>query len=257
MNMIYEQGEICWLWFNRPEAANAYTDRDIEKFVEILKDFETSNTSRALVLASKGKVFHAGGDVKQMVKKEGMFSGSLSQVQSTYRNGVQKILELIYNSNKLTVSCINGAAVGAGFDMTLACDLRIGSSLSRFSSKFVKLGILSGDGGYYFLERIVGESTARYLAITGKDISAKEAYRLGILHELVDEDLFLETQKIVAKALGTSDLVLKNLKEVFRGLKTDSPQNHFNRVGEIQARCHQSEFHLNAVQKMKRKWDEK
>src|SRR3546814_10629594 len=113
----------------------------------------------------------------------GLRAGLPAQTRRNYRAGIQR-LPLLFQALELPViAAVNGPAIGAGCDLTLMCDVRIAAESAKFAESFVKLGIVSGDGGAWLLPRIVGFSKATELALTGEPIDAQGALRIGLVSE--------------------------------------------------------------------------
>ena len=132
-----------------------------------------------LVLTGDGSAFSSGGNVREMSERSGIFGGSIQQIQDQYRRGIQRIPLAMEAAEVPLIAAINGPAIGAGFDLACMCDLRIGSAAAVMGETFVNLGIIPGDGGAWFLQRLVGYQRAAELTLTGRLVSAQEALALG------------------------------------------------------------------------------
>ena len=116
-----------------------------------------------------------------MQKKNSSFSGKVEEVEKKYRYGIQKIPKAIDKVEVPILAVVNGPAIGAGFDLACMCDFRIMSKKAFFSENFINLGIIPGDGGAFFLQRIVGYQKAAELSFTGRKIYYEEALDLGLV----------------------------------------------------------------------------
>jgi len=173
---------IMLITLNRPDIHNAISHKSmIDELIEALNIANQDENIRALILTGAGKSFCAGGNVKDMRDKTDMFSGNTSTIEHGYKQGIQRIPLAFARLDVPIIAAINGAAVGAGFDMTMMCDIRIGSESARFAESFVKLGLIPGDGGAWFLPRKIGPARAAQMALTGTMIDAKTALDWGII----------------------------------------------------------------------------
>ncbi|MBL8727057.1 MAG: enoyl-CoA hydratase/isomerase family protein, partial [Planctomycetes bacterium] len=157
---------------------------------------------RCAVLTGAGKGFHSGGDVKAMKERSGMFAGDATELRERYQRGIQAIPRRIAEFRKPLIAAVHGAAIGAGLDLACMCDLRIAASSAQFGSTFVKVGLVPGDGGAFFLSRTVGFPRALELMLTGRLVDADEALRLGLVHEVVPTDRLLARANELAQQLA-------------------------------------------------------
>jgi enoyl-CoA hydratase/carnithine racemase len=172
----------------QPANRNALTgDEMLEDLLDAIHDSETDPDVGVLVLDAEGPAFSAGGNVKDMADKDGLFSGNPFEITEKYRESIQQLTRFIATTDLITIAEVNGPAIGAGFDLVLGCDLRIGSPRARFAHTFIEMGIIPGDGGAWLLPRVVGWQRATELAMTARSIDADEAVRLGVLLEVVAE----------------------------------------------------------------------
>ncbi|HEX6220277.1 MAG TPA: enoyl-CoA hydratase-related protein [Acidimicrobiia bacterium] len=172
-----------------PDTRNAITGEEmIEDLLDALHDAETDPDVTVAVIDAEGPAFSSGGNVKDMAAKEGLFSGSPAEMTEKYRETIQQLTRFLATTDLVTIAAVNGPAVGAGFDLVLGCDLRIGSRNARFAHTFIEMGIIPGDGGAWLLPRVVGWQRAIELALTARFITSAEAENYGVLLEVVAED---------------------------------------------------------------------
>jgi len=119
--------------------------------------------------------------VKGMKSKAGMFSGDANELRERYKRGIQKIPLAFERLSTPTIAAVNGAAIGAGLDVACMCDIRVASDKAKFGETFVKLGLVPGDGGSYFLQRAVGFAKAMEMTLTAKIYDSKEALAMGLV----------------------------------------------------------------------------
>ncbi|MCK5943987.1 MAG: enoyl-CoA hydratase/isomerase family protein [Planctomycetes bacterium] len=195
-------GAVLTITLDRPEARNAYSDEMCVQLCAALDAAERDAAVRAVILTGAGKAFHAGGDVKAMKARTGMFAGDPAELRRRYLDGIQAVPRRIAQFRKPLVCAINGAAIGAGLDLTCMCDLRIAARSAKLGSTFVQVGLVPGDGGAFFLARTVGFPRALELMLRGRVIDADEALRIGLVHEVVDDERLLERARELCDELA-------------------------------------------------------
>ena len=146
-----EKGPVAYLTLNRPDIRNAITGEIIIKeIVEACQRVQENKDIRAMIVTGAGSAFSAGGNIKDMYHKQGMFSGNPEQLRENYCKGIQRIPLALYYLDVPTIAAVNDPAIGAGCDLACMCDIRIASETARFGETFVSVGLISGDGGAFF-----------------------------------------------------------------------------------------------------------
>lgn len=203
--IIEREGPVVTATLNRPDQRNAITTQDdIEAITGFCADMASDPTVRAIVLTGAGSAFCAGGNVKDMAAKRGMFAGSPYALRNGYRTGIQMIPAALYELEVPVVAAVNGPAIGAGLDLACMCDIRIASDGARFAESFVKLGIVPGDGGAWLLPRIVGMARASLMTLTGDVIDAATALDYGLVAQVVPGDQLLQAAQDVARRIAAN-----------------------------------------------------
>src|SRR5262249_2292655 len=153
---------------NLPQVGNAITGTDFIAAFETAVDAANADTSiRAVILTGEGKIFSAGGNVKEMADQAGIFGLSPLDQRHAYVDGIQRVPRALGLLEVPLIGAINGAAIGAGCDLAMMCDVRIASERASFAESFVQLGLIPGDGGTWFLQRAVGYERAAEMTFTG------------------------------------------------------------------------------------------
>jgi len=184
---------------NRPEVMNAFDDDMRVALVEGLEEAAEDDDVRCILIRGAGRAFCAGGDIASMAKlQEAGDTRILEARVSLAARGVRAIRSM----QKPIVAAVHGPAAGAGINLALACDIRLGTEKALFSESFVKIGLIPDWGGFYLLPRIVGTSKAFELMATGDRVGADEAYRLGILNRLLPEAGFEDATHDFARKLA-------------------------------------------------------
>src|ERR1035437_5228443 len=190
---------VAILTMDRPDQRNALTDYgQFQEFVDLCQKMNSDLSVRAVILTGRGSAFCAGGNIKDMQEKSGIFAGSIAELRENYRKGVQRIPLALYNLEIPTIAAVNGPAVGAGCDLACMCDMRIASEKAIFAESFVQLGIVPGDGGAWLLQRAVGLSKACEMTFTGDPINAQEALACGLVSRVVAPAALLDEARALA-----------------------------------------------------------
>jgi enoyl-CoA hydratase/carnithine racemase len=182
---IEREGGIVTVRMNHPETRNALTTPEqIQEFVDLCADLRRDKSVRVMVLTGNGSAFCAGGNVKDMHERGGIFAGSPYDLRNTYRDGIQRIPLAIYELDIPVIAAVNGPAIGAGLDLACMCDIRLAAPKAIFAESFVRLGIVPGDGGAWLLPRIIGIPKASLMAFTGDAIDAAKALDWGLVEQV-------------------------------------------------------------------------
>ena len=214
-DLKYEKtGHVALLTLDRESARNAYSLEMIDSLERAFDAAEQDSDVRAVVLTGKGRAFSAGGDVKAMLDKTGMFAGGASELRGRYLDGIHRVPRRIMRFEKPLVAAIQGAAIGAGLDLACMCDIRIAAEDAQFGSTFVKLGLVPGDGGAFLLARVVGFPRALELMLSGRLIDAREAERISLVHEVQPADAVLSRALAKAQEIAQNGPVAVRLTKV-------------------------------------------
>lgn len=249
--LLYEKvGGIVMLTMNRPETRNALSSVEIcEEFEDRCRSIERDPSVNALILTGAGPAFCAGGDIKKMRDRSGFAPAkTVIDTRDSYRRSIHRIPKALYNLEVPTIAAVNGPAIGAGLDLACMCDMRISASNAVFAESFIKLGIVPGDGGAWFLPRIVGYSMACEMALTGVQIDAEEALRIGLVSRVVDGSALLDSAHELA---GRIDAMPGRTIRLTKRLLRDGGQltldHHLEMAGAFQTITHETEDHREAL----------
>ena len=187
------------LTLNRPAKYNAFTKEMVIQWHQILCDAADNPKVKAIVLTGAGKAFCSGGDVG--AQKERAKNDSLERKDFLFRH-VHKIPLVMEQLDKPVIAAINGAARGAGLDMALMCDLRIMAESATLAESYINVGLIAGDGGAYYLPRLIGTARALELFWTGRAVGAEEAERMGIVNRVVPDGEVLSASQELARQIA-------------------------------------------------------
>lgn len=249
-HILFETNDhIARLTLNRPDIRNAITDQSIiDEIVDVGERVQQDESISVLIVTGAGSAFSAGGNVKDMVDKKGMFSGDPAQVRENYRNGIQRIPLAFHRLDVPTIAAVNGPAIGAGCDLTCMCDIRIASDQARFGETFVSVGLIPGDGGAYLLPRVVGFSRACELAFTCRVIDAQEALRIGLVSEVTTPERLLERSMEIATEIAKQPArILRLAKRLFILSQGKTLEETLELSAAYQALCHHTPEHTDAL----------
>ena len=240
---------VALLTLNDPARRNPLSDRGmLDALVALLRQVEQDGAVRVLVITGAGPVFSAGGNVKDMQAKAGMFAGAGVEIAEAYLSGVQQIPQIMQRLDIPTIAAVNGPAMGAGCDLSLMCDLRLASSTARFGEVFVNLGIVSGDGGGWFLVRHLGYQRACEISFRGRPIEAEEALRLGLVLEVVpDAELLPRALALAGEIAAQSAPAIRMTKRLLRMAERTHLQDFLAAAAAMQAVAHGSAEHDQAL----------
>lgn len=240
-------GRIAVLTFNRDDVRNALTSTELVS--DIVNTVQWANScmdASVLILTGAGSAFSAGGNIKTMGERA---KAPPHELQRNYRLGIQRIPLALQDADIPVIAAVNGPAIGAGFDLANMCDIRIGSTEAQFGETFVNLGIIPGDGGAWFLNRLLGPQRAAELTLTGRIIKADEAKELGILLEVTAPDeLMTAAKKIAGKIAAKPPQAIRYAKRLLKLAQRQNLEEHLDACSAFQAICHKTEDHQEALQ---------
>jgi enoyl-CoA hydratase/carnithine racemase len=221
-SLIYEKkGRIAVITLNRPEVMNAIDPEMQQLLAEAWKDFAYDPEVWVAILTGAGdKAFCTGSDLKKTMPPKESFA------QLTLGGKANKEFLPPLNQWKPIICAVNGYAIGGGLELALCCDLIIGSEKSQYGLSEVKIGSMPGIGGTQRLPRRIPYSAAMKMLLTGDRIDANEAYRLGLITEVVPQDQLLEAaEKLAQKICDNAPLSVRAVKmAVNRGLEMSLEQ---------------------------------
>lgn len=249
--LLYEvKDRIATLTLNRPDKMNAFTGPMIERWAWALNEAQRDPDVNVVVVTGAGKAFCSGGDVARMGQGE---PTPLDHKNMLWEH-IHRVPKALEQMDKPVIAMVNGVAVGAGMGMAVMCDLRIASDAARFSTGYVRVGLVPGDGDTYFLPRLVGSAKALELLWTAEFIEAPEAERLGIVNRVVPADRLAEDTYALARKIAEGPQIpIRMIKRlVYQSLRLDL-RTHLDLVSSHMAVVRETEDHKEGVQAFKDK----
>ena len=208
-NIIFEKKDgIGYVTMNRPKALNALNTEVLTELDDVFRAIDKDDEVQVAIVTGEGRSFIAGADIAQMSELNGT-EGRDMTIQG------QLVMELIETINKPVIAAINGFA--------MACDIRIASEKAKFGQPEVNLGIIPGYGGTQRLPRLVGKGMAKKLIYSAEMIDAQEAYRIGLVQEVVPaEELMEAAEKLAKTIMSKAPIAIKMAKvAINNGINTD------------------------------------
>lgn len=246
---IEREGGIVTVRMNHPDTRNALTTPEqIQEFVDLCAELRRDKSARVMVLTGNGSAFCAGGNVKDMHERGGIFAGSPYELRNTYRDGIQRIPLAIYELDIPVIAAVNGPAIGAGLDLACMCDIRLAAPKAIFAESFVRLGIVPGDGGAWLLPRIIGIPKASLMAFTGEAIDATKALEWGLVEQVcTHETLQSQAQALARRIASNPGHALRLCKRLLREGQHMRLDSLLELSAAYQALAHHTEDHQEAV----------
>ena len=235
---ITEDSGVTTITLNRPEKLNALAGHMRRDLAEALETAGSERNVHVVVITGAGRAFCAGGDVTAMAE---MMERHDADEFSRLLGSARRVVTAIRQMTKPVIASINGPAFGAGFNLALACDLRIASTNATFSQSFAKVGLHPDWGGSYFLPRLVTPNKACEMFFLGDTIDATEAHRLGILNFVVPPDqLEAETRKLAERLRNAPAVALAAAKQAVYLSQAAELEEMLRFETEAQMRCFES-----------------
>ncbi len=232
---ISEDSNIVKITLNRPEKLNAFVGHMRRDLAEALEEAGSDHNVRVVVITGAGRAFCAGGDVGFMAE---LIERKDTEEFSRLLGSARRIITAIRQMTKPVVASVNGPAFGAGFNLVLACDLRIASTAATFSQSFAKVGLHPDWGGTYFLPRMVTTNKACEMFFLGEAIDAEEALHLGILNRVVPpEELESATRQLAERLRDAPPLAVAAAKQAVYMSQAAELEEMMRYENEAQLRC--------------------
>jgi enoyl-CoA hydratase/carnithine racemase len=215
--VVEEQGQVCYMTLNRPEAMNALNMELLLALQEQVRALRLRKDIRALIISGAGeKAFCAGADLKE---RAGM---SQEQVKE-YIHTIRDLFSAVEDLNKPVIAAVNGVALGGGTELALACDIRFAAENATLGLTETRLAIIPGAGGTQRLPRIVGRSRAKEMIFTGRRVDAAEAERIGLITEACSAEGLLSRCRETAESIAENGPVAVEQAKfaINKGMETD------------------------------------
>lgn len=246
--VLYEQdGGVVTLTLNDPDTRNALSPAMVDALIAHVARINTDLSVGCVVLTGIGNAFCSGGNVKKIGERAAALPSPV-EVRLGYRQGVQRLPLALHELEPPLVAAVNGAAVGVGCDLAAMCDIRIAASSARFAESFLRVGLISGDGGAWFLPRAVGLSKAYEMTFTGSFVGAEEAREIGLVSRVVaDESLLDEAHALARRIAAQPPHALRLSKRLIRDSQRLDLAASLDMAASMQALAQHTDDHREAL----------
>lgn len=247
--IVERDGGVLTARLNSPATRNALTEpTQMQELEALCRSIRTDHSVKVLVITGEGSAFCAGGNVKDMQSRGGIFAGSPYEVRDSYRNTIQRIPLALYELDVPVIAAVNGPAIGAGLDLACMCDIRIAAEKALFAESFVKVGIVPGDGGAWLLPRVIGMPRASIMAFTGDTIDAAQALAWGLVAEVLPgAELLARAQALAQRIAANPAHALRLTKRLLREGQHMRLDSLLELSAAFQALSHHTDDHHEAV----------
>ncbi|WP_372655308.1 enoyl-CoA hydratase-related protein [Halobacteriovorax sp.] len=252
--LVSKNDFVLTITLDNESMANAISDEMIDSLESVLGHADEDDSIRCIILTGAGKFFCAGGDIKAMESKTGMFAGESNELRRRYARGIQRIPRAIESLRTPIIAMVNGAAIGAGCDLAMMCDLRVSSDKSKFGETFSKLSLVPGDGGTFFLQRVIGYTKAMEMFMTGDIYSGDDITRMGLSNYHVShDDLLSFTTSLAQKISSNGPVALSLTKMALKSGRTAGLSDQLDLLSTMQGISQRTEDHFEGIQAFKEK----
>ncbi len=251
--LLYEvKDRIATITLNRPDKLNAFTGPMIDAWQKSLAEAQADDSVNVVIVTGAGRAFCSGGDVGRMRGAD--TAPSALDGKNSLWEGVHRVPKTLESMDKPVIAMVNGLAVGAGMGMCVMCDMRVAAESARFSTGYVRVGLVPGDGDTYFLPRLVGAAKALELLWTADFIEAPEAHRLGIVQRVVPDAQLKEATYALARQIADGPQIpIRMIKRlVYQSLRLDL-RTHLDLVSSHMSIVRQTADHAEGVAAFKDK----
>ena len=241
-------GAVATVTLNRNETRNSLSDEVIAALLDAMAKAEADASISCVILTGAGKAFSSGGNLRDIGAMTAEKDMSPLDIEAWYKTGIQRIPLLMEQLTVPVIAAVNGPAIGAGNDLATMCDMRIASSKAVFAESFLKVGIIPGDGGAWFLPRIVGYARAAEMLYTAEAIDADKALHWGLVSQVVEpDDLMDAARALAAKVVANPPFTLRKGKEIMLAAQRMGLEDSLAKAATTQGVLQQMEDHQEAV----------
>lgn len=198
---------ILHITLNRPEQLNSLSQAVLQRLADIFLQAKQDRAVKALLLTGEGKAFCAGADIKQLAELNGTSGLSFARFG-------QSVFNTLENLGKPSIAAVHGYALGGGCELAMAATLRIAANNTVFGQPEIKLGVIPGFGGTQRIARLIGKGRALEMCLTGRKFSAEEAFRWGLVNELVEpESLLSRARSLLTELVKNGPVAMQSIMD--------------------------------------------
>lgn len=242
--LIDIQNKVQLITLNRPEKKNAFNQEMIDAWASALEEAKKNENVNVIVITGSGDAFCSGGEVGNLANE----TSTPLDFKNVLWEHIHRIPLILKEIDKPVIAAINGTAVGAGLDMALMTDFRTMADTARVSEGYIKVGLVPGDGGAYFLPRIVGKGKAYELLWTGDFVDAQEALRIGLVNHVYPKELFMDkTLNLAERIAAGPQIAIRMIKRSVRHSSEMALETALDMISSHMAVLRETEDHKEGV----------
>jgi enoyl-CoA hydratase/carnithine racemase len=249
MSVLYEQlGRVVTLTLNRPETRNALSADVVDALVDGLKKANADRSVSCVIIAGAGESFCAGGNLQELRDLTVTQKLTHQELACWYQKGIQRIPATFYDLDVVTIAAVQGHAIGAGCDLAAMCDIRIAAPNASFVESFVRVGLISGDGGSWFLPQVIGLARAKEMMLTAQAVGAQKALDWGLANAVADDGKLIEVAREMAERIAAlPPNALRGTKQLLRTVEGSGFDRGLVEAAQMQATLQLQPDHLEAI----------
>jgi 2-(1,2-epoxy-1,2-dihydrophenyl)acetyl-CoA isomerase len=242
---LERDGKVAIITLNRPEVLNAINEPMLPPWVDALEECRLDDSVGVIVVTGAGEAFCRGGDTTKLGSHT---TPGPVDIKAQFWDRLHRIPKKLAEIDKPVIAAVNGLASGAGVDVSLQCDFRFAARSASFRVSYTAFGLVPGNGGTYFLPRIVGEAKALELFYAAKPIDAEEALRIGLVNQVFDDDEFMaRTMEYAHDITLRAPLAMSLVKRAVKQSLSMDLHTHLDMVSSHMLITRPSEDHAEAI----------
>ena len=240
---LERNGRLAILSLNRPQSMNAMNELMMKELADCFEALHQESDLQLLIIKGEGKVFSAGGDIKEMVG-----DGETVMNISAVMVDVTRLVKAFYTLPMVTIAAVHGAAAGFGFSLALGCDILIAEEHSKLAMNFIGIGLVPDGGGHFFMKERLGVPVAKQMIWSGDVLNGPEAKKLGLVDEVVADGKATEQAGLLAQKLLHAPLVsMIGTKKILHAQKIDELTKILEMEAITQTQMRQTKDHLEGI----------
>ncbi|MEP1469466.1 MAG: enoyl-CoA hydratase-related protein [Halieaceae bacterium] len=242
---LNKESKVAVITLNRPEVLNAINEEMLPPWVDALEECRVDKDIAAIVVTGAGEAFCRGGDTTRLGAHT---TPTPVQIKEQFWQRLHRIPKKLAEIDKPVIAAVNGLASGAGVDVSLQCDLRFAAESASFRVSYTAFGLVPGNGGSYYLPRIVGEAKALELFFAAEPISAAEAQAIGMVNQVFGDGEFMDkTLEFAHKITHRAPLAMALVKRAVQQSQAMDLNTHLDMVSSHMLITRPSEDHAEAI----------
>ena len=236
---------VATITLNRPEVLNAINEEMLPPWVDALERCRIDEDVAVIVITGAGDAFCRGGDTTRLGEHT---TPSPVEIKQQFWDRLHRIPRKLAEIDKPVIAAVNGLASGAGVDVSLQCDIRLAARSAQFRVSYTAFGLVPGNGGSYFLPRIVGEAKALELFYAAEPIDAEEAMRIGMVNRVYDDSDFMgQVMEFAQKLTERAPLAMGLVKRAVKQSQAMDLHAHLDMISSHMLITRPSEDHAEAI----------